>query len=110
MEAKLPPQVEPIETKFSELPSTVEEQYQRLYSSLIARSQRSKPIQTIMVVGANHGDGVTTCASLFARALAKSRTVLLVDANLRTPALAQIFHKRVNVGFADFLARKVHPR
>jgi capsular exopolysaccharide synthesis family protein len=60
-----------------------------------------------MVVGADHGDGVTTSASLFARALAKSRMVLLVDANLRTPALAEIFHIRSHGGFADFLARKV---
>jgi capsular exopolysaccharide synthesis family protein len=60
-----------------------------------------------MVVGANHGDGVTTSASFFARALAKSRMVLLVDANLRTPALAEIFHVRSHEGFADFLARKV---
>jgi capsular exopolysaccharide synthesis family protein len=33
--------------------------------------------------------------------------VLLVDANLRTPALAEIFHVRSHGGFADFLARKV---
>jgi capsular exopolysaccharide synthesis family protein len=102
-----PHAVESIASEFISLPPTIEEQYQRLYSSLIVRSQRAKPIQTIMVVGAHHGDGVTTSASLFARTLAKSRTVLLVDANLRTPALAQIFNKRTNQGFADFLARKV---
>lgn len=100
-------EIEPITPEFSYFPPTVEEQYQRLYSSLLVRSQLHKPIQTIMVVGAHHGDGVTTSASLFARALAKSRTVLLVDANLRTPALAEIFHKPTNRGFADFLARKV---
>jgi capsular exopolysaccharide synthesis family protein len=60
-----------------------------------------------MIVGADHGDGVTTSASLFARVLAKSRTVLLVDANLRTPALADVFHLRSHEGFSDFLARKV---
>jgi capsular exopolysaccharide synthesis family protein len=106
-ETASPHQLGPNESEFTPLPPTIEEQYQRLYSSLLVRSQQAKPIQTILVVGAHHGDGVTTSASLFARALAKSRTVLLVDANLRTPALAQIFHKRTNQGFADFLARKV---
>jgi protein-tyrosine kinase len=95
------------ELRFADLPPTVEEQYQRLYTSLVIRSQLNEPIQTIMVVGVHHGDGVTTSASLFARALAKSRTVLLVDANLRTPALAEIFHTCQNRGFAEFLARKV---
>jgi capsular exopolysaccharide synthesis family protein len=85
---------------------TVEEQYQRLYTNIAIRGQ-AQQIRTLMIVGAHHGDGVTTSASLFARALAKSRTVLLVDANLRTPALADIFHVRANGGFADFLARKV---
>ncbi|MBI3303111.1 MAG: CpsD/CapB family tyrosine-protein kinase [Deltaproteobacteria bacterium] len=88
-------------------PPNVEEQYQRLYARLVVRGRTLRPIRTLMLVGAHHGDGVTTTASLFARALAKSRTVLLVDANLRTPALAEVFGVRANGGLADFLARKV---
>ena len=90
-----------------QVPRSVEEQYQRLYTRLVVRTQTPKPLQTFMVVGAHHGDGVTTSASLFARALARSRSVLLVDANLRTPALADVFNVRENRGFADFMARKV---
>lgn len=89
------------------LSPNLEAQYQRLFASLVIQGQQSTPFKTLMVVGADHGDGVTTSASLFARALAKSRTVLLVDANLRTPALAEIFHVRSHGGFSDFLARKV---
>ncbi len=89
------------------LSPNLEAQYQRLFASLVIQGQQSTPLKTLMVVGADHGDGVTTSASLFARALAKSRTVLLVDANLRTPALAEIFHVRSHGGFSDFLARKV---
>lgn len=88
------------------LSPNLEAQYQRLFTALVVQ-QKPQQIKTLMIVGANHGDGVTTSASLFARALAKSRTVLLVDANLRTPALAEIFHIRSHSGFADFLARKV---
>jgi capsular exopolysaccharide synthesis family protein len=88
------------------LSPNLEAQYQRLFTTLVVQ-QKPQQIKTLMLVGANHGDGVTTSASLFARALAKSRTVLLVDANLRTPALAEIFHIRSHQGFADFLARKV---
>lgn len=95
------------DTKFRELPPNLEAQYQRLFTALVVQAQKPQQLKTLMVVGANHGDGVTTSASLFARALAKSRTVLLVDANLRTPALADIFHVRSHGGFADFLARKV---
>lgn len=88
------------------LPPNLEAQYQRLFTALVVKNNPQQ-LKTLMIVGANHGDGVTTSASLFARALAKSRTVLLVDANLRTPALAEIFHVRSHGGFADFLARKV---
>lgn len=88
------------------LSPNLEAQYQRLFTTLVVQ-RKPQQIKTLMLVGANHGDGVTTSASLFARALAKSRTVLLVDANLRTPALAEIFHIRSHQGFADFLARKV---
>lgn len=88
-------------------PPHVEEQYQRMYTTLVVRSPKPQPIQTIMIVGAHHGDGVTTTASLFARMLAKSRSVLLIDANLRTPALADVFRVRNQGGFVDFLSRKV---
>jgi capsular exopolysaccharide synthesis family protein len=94
------------EARLRELTPNLEAQYQRLFTTVV-QAQMPQPLKTLMVVGANHGDGVTTSASFFARALAKSRMVLLVDANLRTPALAEIFHVRSHEGFADFLARKV---
>jgi capsular exopolysaccharide synthesis family protein len=94
------------EARLRELTPNLEAQYQRLFTTVV-QAQMSQPLKTLMIVGANHGDGVTTSASFFARALAKSRMVLLVDANLRTPALAEIFHVRSHEGFADFLARKV---
>lgn len=86
-----------------------EVQYQRIYTRLATQSAKSKAIKTIMFVGADHGDGVTTTATFFARMMAKSRKVLLVDANLRTPALGDLFRLRRNGGggLADFLVRKV---
>ncbi len=90
----------------SSLTPTVEEQCERIHAKLLVRPQKPR-IQTIMLVGTEHRDGVTTVATLFARVLAKARTVLLVDANLRTPALADIFRIHKNGGLADFLARKV---
>ena len=83
----------------------IEEQYERLHANILVRQKQQ--IQTIMVVGSQYGDGVTTVASILARVLAKTRTVLLVDANLRTPALAEVFQVRASGGFAELLTRKV---
>ncbi len=87
------------------LSSSVEQQYESIETALIA-STKTPRIETIMIVGCNHGDGVTTVASFLAKMMANGRSVLLVDANLRTPALEKVLRVRSNGGFSDLLACK----
>src|SRR5262249_48622884 len=49
--------------------------------------------KVVMVAATDHGEGGTTTAAILASTLARSGTtrILLVDANLRTPALDEVF-------------------
>lgn len=75
-----------------DLTPTVEEAYQKLRGNLFLGPEKVK-INSILMVSSIHGEGATTTAVLLACALAKVNTarLLLVDANLRTPALADVF-------------------
>jgi len=70
----------------------VEEQYQKLRGLLFANGSRDT-LRTVMVVGSRHGEGTTTTCSILATLLARSNggEVVLVDGNLRTPALHELF-------------------
>src|SRR5262245_4440867 len=74
------------------LDPAVEEQYQKLRGLLFANSSREN-LRTVMVVGSRHGEGATTTCSILASLLARSNggEVVLIDANLRTPALHELF-------------------
>src|SRR5688572_4623899 len=88
-----------------ELEPIVEEQYQKLRRHLIPGSKES-PIKIVMVAATDHGEGGTTTASILAATLSKSKDckILLVDANLRTPALDHVFNGQVkNVGLSDLI-------
>jgi capsular exopolysaccharide synthesis family protein len=76
-----------------DLSPLVEEKYQKLRGSLFLGPGKAE-IKTLLVVASTHGEGATTTAILLASVLAKANhaQILLVDANLRTPAFADIFH------------------
>jgi capsular exopolysaccharide synthesis family protein len=76
-----------------ELNPFIEEEYQKLRGSLFLGPGRVE-IKTLLVVASTHGEGATTTATLLASVLAKANhaQLLLVDANLRTSSLAEIFH------------------
>ncbi len=67
----------------------------------------NQPLRRIMFTGITRGIGVTNSAIQFAKALMKAsgRRVLLIDANLRTPRLHQIFNLNPYNGFSDLLAQ-----
>jgi capsular exopolysaccharide synthesis family protein len=78
-----------------------EEEYQKLRGLLFMprrdgdnASQAANRIKSLLVVGSASGEGATTTATLLAAVLAKANhsRLLLVDANLRTPSLANLFH------------------
>ena len=81
------------------------ERYQDLKVNLLTRYP-DKSIKTILFTATNHGDGASTTAINFATTLAKDcqLKVLLVDVNLRTPALHEVFHIDENKGLSNFLS------
>lgn len=88
-----------------DLTPEVEEAYQRLGTNLLIPAHDTAVVRDLMVVAAGHGEGTTTTAALFASTLAKRKKldVLLIEANLRTPALEQVFPINRNGGFAELI-------
>lgn len=89
------------------------ERYQDLKVNLLTRYP-DKSIKTILFAATTHGDGASTIAINFATTLAKDcqLKVLLVDVNLRTPALHEVFHIEHAPGLSDLLTNngKVSPQ
>lgn len=81
------------------------DRYQDLKVNLLTRYPDT-PIKTILFTATTHGDGASTTAINFATALAKEcqLKVLLVDVNLRTPSLHEVFHIDENKGLSNFLS------
>jgi capsular exopolysaccharide synthesis family protein len=81
------------------------EQLRRLRARLYQLRAKS-PIQTILVSSALDGDGKTFISANLALALAKqgSKKVLLVDADLRKPALHELFGAPGEPGLTEHLA------
>jgi capsular exopolysaccharide synthesis family protein len=89
-----------------DLDASIEEEYQKLRSNLFARPGK-EGLRTLMIAGANHGEGVTTTCVILASVLARAGLgeIVLVDANLRTPALHELFPPTgVIKGLTDLLA------
>ncbi|HXG51600.1 MAG TPA: polysaccharide biosynthesis tyrosine autokinase [candidate division Zixibacteria bacterium] len=87
----LHPKRHPIKIDF-DLDPLLEEQYQKLRRRL-APSPNHPAIKAVMVAATTHGEGATTTSAILASMLARSgrSKILLVDANLRTPALDGVF-------------------
>jgi capsular exopolysaccharide synthesis family protein len=95
----------PLRIDFDMAPE-VEEAYQRLGTNLLIPAREpATVVRDLMVVASQHGEGTTTTAALFASTLAKHKKldVLLIEANLRTPALEQVFPINRNGGFAELI-------
>lgn len=78
--------------------------YQSLKTNLLNRYP-NQTIKTIIFCATGHGDGSTTTAVNFATTLARDCrvSVLLVDANLRTPYLHDMFQVANSPGLADYV-------
>jgi capsular exopolysaccharide synthesis family protein len=63
-------------------------------------------VRTILVVSSLHGEGTSSVACLLARAIAKGgrSRALLVDLNLRTPALWRLMNVSGQAGFMNVVA------
>ena len=78
------------------------------YEDILTRMHTGYPektIKSIMFTGATHGGGATTTVINFAKTLVKNAEVkvLLVDANLRTPQLHNLFNITNGRGLSDIL-------
>ena len=82
----------PIKIDF-DLDPFLEEQYQKLRRRLAPNAQQPG-VKVVMVAATTHGEGATTTSAILASMLARSghAKILLVDANLRTPALDGVFN------------------
>jgi len=96
----------------SHLDPSVEEQYQKLRGLLFANGAGDN-LRSVMVVGSKHGDGTTTTCTILASLLARSNggAVVLVDANLRTPTLHELFGLPASArGLTDLATQSVRGR
>jgi len=84
--------------------------YEDLKTNLLGRHP-GEEIKTILFSGTSHGDGCSTTAINFASILAQNCrvNVLLVEANLRTPSLHEVFHVGPEQGLSDLVTNGTQP-
>jgi capsular exopolysaccharide synthesis family protein len=79
----------------------------RLMRSNIEFFQISKPIKTILITSPNQGNGKTTVASNLAMSISQGeQDVILVDADLRRPAVHRALDISRNPGLSDLIRNK----
>ena len=85
------------------------EQYDDLKTNLLTRYPDGS-IKTILFAAAAHGEGASTTAVNFAASLARDSRlkVLLIDVNLRTPSLHDVFKIDHTHGLSDLVAENGH--
>jgi len=85
-------------------PSDVGE-YERLGTAIL-HARAAAPFKTVMVASPDHGEGTSTVAEGLALTLAERGrlSVLLVDANLRSPAADETIHAEPVAGLTEVLA------
>ena len=87
--------------------SSAAEEYRQLRSSLHYASMRKRPLVVAVASGSPH-EGKTTVATNLAAAIAESeQRVLLIDADLRRPLVAQYAQVPEGLGLADVLVGAV---
>ncbi len=82
--------------------STPETEAYRALQTLLLRARRDPPIRMVLVSSPHGGDGRTTVVANLGLALAEAgRRVILIDADLRSPALHRYFGLRIDVGLTS---------
>lgn len=80
--------------------------YEGLKTNLLTRNP-DKPVKAILFTSTSPGEGASTTAINFATSLVKDTDlkVLLVDANMRTPCLHEVFGVDHGHGLSDLLSK-----
>lgn len=72
--------------------------------TLLLHSAKTEGLQVVMVTSACNGEGKTSLASQLAASLARAwKKTLLIDADLRNPALHKLFGQSLEPGFSEAL-------
>lgn len=81
-------------------------EFERLASKIL-HARAAAPFRTIMIASPDHGEGASTVAAGLAVSLAErgALSVLLVDANLRRPALHEFFEAEAAEGLAELAVK-----
>lgn len=84
--------------------SALAESIRTLYTNTLLASTSGQP-RTVLITSAESGEGSTTTAACLARmrAMSGDRT-LIIDLNLRTPALAAVFGAKKTPGIVELLS------
>jgi len=92
----------------STLPSVAADEYRKM-ENIIKSANANAETRAVLLLSAVHGEGTSSVSAQFARSLAQSgqKKILLVDANLRSPVLHDLFGMERTVGFAELLEGKV---
>lgn len=90
--------------------AAIQEDYQRLRASVLSMTVPAG-LHTILLVSAHHGEGTTTVALGLAMALGRERDarVLLMEANLRSPALRYLLPVPTSYGLSDYALGRAAP-
>jgi protein-tyrosine kinase len=88
----------------SELEPMAVEQYRRL-AAILHQAQTTRDVKVVMIASAEPSEGKTLTAANLALTLSESykRRVLLVDADLRSPALGVMFQVPFSAGLSESL-------
>ncbi len=77
----------------------------RILRTKVLQAMARDNMRTIAITSANYGDGKTTIAANLALSIALDvkQTVLLVDLDLRSPSVHEVFGLKTNVGLTDYI-------
>jgi capsular exopolysaccharide synthesis family protein len=89
-----------------DLPPGVQEEYERIRANLLGATH-SAEARVLAIAASLSGEGATTSSVLLGMTFAQDAPTVLIDANLRTPALGKIFHAEGAHGLTDLLTNGV---
>ena len=99
-----PPALDPVLCTNRSPDSSVAEAYRGLRTAVIFKAG-NRPLKTIVIASPNVGDGASTLAANLAASFAQSgREVLLIDGDLHSPCIHQVFDVSNNQGLATVLS------
>jgi non-specific protein-tyrosine kinase len=106
---KIPTAKRPLQNLFFSTNAPLDDAFRRLRTNILILDNNA-PIHALLVTSAEAEEGKSTIVANLARVIAQlGRTVLLVDCDLRSPALRTFFGLRNQFGLSSVLQQKISP-